>query len=349
MTLSLIQKQILLAAAIGLALACLLSISAIAAQNALTVAFAPTATRRPTNTALPTRAATPTPSRTSTPTVSPTLEATPTTTSTVGPTRTPRPAAQHFMLDRPVSLNARGNAPSPNYLYGTTNGGTYDVHHGEEFENDTGTPLFSVADGTIIVAGNDEQLLCGDNSKSVCGRSPNFYGNVVVIQLSKTYRNQRVFALYGHLNEIDVTVGRNVIIGDRLGSIGQTGIALGPHVHFEVRVGQNTYAHTRNPILWMTALSGRSALAGRYADAKNQPIQAASIKIYREDGAYVGVTETYSRDKYPAVNSDPEMEENFAFPDLPAGDYVVRVDGTQFAAKVSIEEGKLAFVDVGGP
>ena len=37
-----------------------------------------------------------------------------------------------------------------------------------------------------------------------------------------------------------------------------------------------------------------------------------------------------------------------AFPDLPAGDYVIKVDGTPFAAKAKIEEGKLTFVDLGG-
>jgi murein DD-endopeptidase MepM/ murein hydrolase activator NlpD len=236
-------------------------------------------------------------------------------------------------------------------LYGTTRGGDLDVHHGEEFENETGTALFSVADGTVVVAGNDEQPLCGDNSRTACGRSVQpggYYGNLVVIQLSKTYRNQRVFVLYGHLDSLDITVGRNVIVGDHLGTIGHSGIALGPHVHLEVRVGQNTYAHTRNPILWMLPLAGRGALAGRYTDSKNVPIQAASIKVYREDGSFVGETETYSKDKYPTVNPDDDMQENFAYPDLPAGDYVIKVAGTQFAAKVKIEEGKLAFVELGG-
>ncbi|MBI3914963.1 MAG: peptidoglycan DD-metalloendopeptidase family protein [Chloroflexi bacterium] len=348
-----ITQQILIAIAIGLVLACVIAGAGIVAQNALRIASAPTLTPTPKPTAsrTATRAATSIPTTTFTPAITQTPTASPTPAPTLGPTRTPKPAVQHLFIDRPVAIAAIGNSPSRNYLFGTTRSGELDVHHGEEFENATGTPVFSVADGTVVVAGNDEQPLCGDNSRSPCGRNlqpDGFYGNLIVIQLARTYRNQRIFALYGHLNAIDVTVGRNLIVGDVLGEIGQTGIALGPHVHFEVRVGVNDYAHTRNPILWMIPLAGRGALAGRYADAKNVLVQGAPIKIYRDDGTYVGETETYSRDKFAAVVSDDEMGENFAFPDLPAGDYVIKVDGTQFAAKATIEEGKLTFVDLGG-
>jgi len=334
-------------------LACVIAGAVVVAQTTAQIALAPTPTptRRPTLPFTATPRATATDSATPTPLFSPTVAATPTQTPTPAPTRTPRPATQKFLLDRPVAIAAEGNSPSRNYLFGTTRGGELDVHHGEEFENDTGTPVFSVADGTVIVAGNDKDPICGDNNRTPCGREvlpKGFYGNLVVIQLSKTYKNQRVFALYGHLNSVDVFLGRNVIIGDVVGEIGATGIAGGPHLHFEVRVGQNTYAHTRNPIIWMNPLPGRGSLAGRYADAKNQAVQGAAIKIYREDGSYIGATETYSRDKNPAVVSDEELQENFAFPDLLPGDYVVRVEGAQFAAKVKIEDGKLAFVDLGG-
>lgn len=349
------RQQILFALALGLVLACVIGGGAIVAQSALRVAFGPTATLTPTRkpTATPIRTATSQPAaeNVSTPEIilSPTVAATANDAITLGPTRTPRPLIQHLLLDRPVSLNVRGTLPSTNYLYGTTRGGELEVHHGEEFENDTGTFVFSVGDGAVIVAGNDEQALCGDNSKSVCGRNlqpDGFYGNLVVIQLSKTYRNQRVFVLYAHLDSVHVAVGRNVIIGDVLGEVGETGIALGPHVHVEVRVGVNDYAHTRNPILWMQPLAGRGQLAGRYADAKNVLVPGASIKIYRDDGSYVGETETYSKDKNSAVISDDEMQENFAYPDLPEGNYIVKVTNTQYAAKAKIEDGKLTFVEL---
>jgi murein DD-endopeptidase MepM/ murein hydrolase activator NlpD len=262
---------------------------------------------------------------------------------------TPKPVVQHFILARPVAPNASLVTPALTYLYGTTSRGDLDVHHGEEFVNPTGAPLFAVGDGVIVAAGNDtQQRLCGDDGKKTCGRDINFYGNVVVIQLDRTHNGQRVFALYGHLSKIGVNVGDRVKQGDPIGEIGMTGIALGPHLHFEVRVGVNDYAHTRNPILWMTPLAGRGALAGRLTDGKGNLQRGVIVNLYRTDpeSLWYGI-ETYSRDDAPPVNSDDDLGENFAFPDLPAGDYIVRVLNQQYATRITVEVGKLTFIELG--
>jgi murein DD-endopeptidase MepM/ murein hydrolase activator NlpD len=60
----------------------------------------------------------------------------------------------------------------------------------------------------------------------------NGYGNVVVLRHGgdKT-------TLYGHLSRIDVHKGQHVDQGQRIGAVGATGWATGPHLHFEFRVG----------------------------------------------------------------------------------------------------------------
>ncbi len=258
---------------------------------------------------------------------------------------------QHFLVGRPVASNAESTRPAPTYLYGTTGLGQLPVHHGEEFVNRTGTSLYAVADGTVVTSGSDEQRVCGDDGKTTCGAyvTPGgFYGKLVVIQLANPYNGQRVFALYGHMSKIDVSVGDQVKTGDLLGEIGMSGIAEGPHVHFEIRLGTNDYGHTRNPILWMTPQPGRGALAGRYLDARGNPVRGALVDIYKADNSLLTETETYSRDQWPAVNADDDLGENFAVGDLTAGDYIVRINAQKLSQRITVQNGKLSLVEIGG-
>ena len=290
-------------------------------------------------------------------TQTPTLTLSPTATITSRPkpaqtplaTLTPRPITPHFLFGRPLALDAPAPAPNSVYLYGTTELGQYEVHHGVDFDrNPIGVPVFAVGDGTIVSAGDDRQPLCGAKGQTVCGRFLNFYGLVAVMRLDQSYRGQTLYALYGHLSRIDVQFGQRVKRGDLIGAVGMTGIAIGPHIQFEIRSGTNDYASTRNPMLWIAPLPGRGVLAGRYIDATGNPIDGAIVDVYRaeEPAKFYRETETYGRDEQPDVNSDDEFGENWAMSDLPAGDYIVRVPGKQLAKRVSVQAGGMAFVEL---
>ena len=354
------NRQFVLAIILGAVVGCTLGaivLSVFAAPLILQIAMGPTST--------PTRPLPPTATRTNAPTATATVTTTPLPTLTrtatatraapANVTRIPtRQIAPHFMVGRPVPPNSAMISPSLSYLYGTTRRGDLDVHHGEEFENPVGTPLYAVADGTIVTAGGDAQPVCGDDGKTLCGRDMNgdpsgFYGKLVVLRLKSDYQGQRVFALYGHMNKVGVAVGDQVKSGDLLGEVGSSGIALGPHVHFEIRLGSNDYGSTRNPILWMTPLAGRGSVTGRYADPSGTPVRGAVLNIYRANGDFIFATETYGKDRWPEVNSDDVIGENFAIGDLAAGDYIVRVAGQQFASRFTIEAGKLTWVELGVP
>jgi murein DD-endopeptidase MepM/ murein hydrolase activator NlpD len=88
------------------------------------------------------------------------------------------------------------------------------AHSGVDYAAPTGTPVRSVGDGVVDFAGWQ-----------------NGYGNVVQIK----HGNERS-TVYAHLSRIDVRVGQRVEQGARLGAVGATGWATGPHLHFEFRV-----------------------------------------------------------------------------------------------------------------
>ena len=60
------------------------------------------------------------------------------------------------------------------------------------------------------------------------------YGNVVVIEHQYGY-----LTLYGHLEEALVTVDEEVESGQIIGRVGETGRTTGPHLHFEIRRGND--------------------------------------------------------------------------------------------------------------
>jgi murein DD-endopeptidase MepM/ murein hydrolase activator NlpD len=260
-----------------------------------------------------------------------------TRTPTPSPRPSPTPAAvaaeDHYWFARPIG-EEDNDFVSHFYPYGSTAGGRYQVHHGVEFENPTGTPVLAVASGQVVVAGPDD--------REVYGLFPDFYGNLVVIRHDREWRDRPVFTLYGHLSRVRVTAGQHVEMGQVIGEVGESGIALGPHLHFEVRVGENTYAATRNPELWLRPHPGRGTLAGRVVDAAGRPVPGILVSLYDAEGRGQRETETYGA----GVNPDAGWQENFVFGDLPAGRYTVQViiDETVLAETVRVVEGRTAFV-----
>jgi Peptidase family M23/Putative peptidoglycan binding domain len=63
------------------------------------------------------------------------------------------------------------------------------------------------------------------------GRLAGGWGNLVVVAHADGVRT-----MYAHLSSIAVRLGQHVVTGDRLGTVGATGDATGPHLHFEVRL-----------------------------------------------------------------------------------------------------------------
>ena len=88
------------------------------------------------------------------------------------------------------------------------------LHYGIDYGVPTGTPVHSCAEGKVVLAEN--RISTG--------------WSVVIEHLPGLY------SLYYHLDSLGVHEGQYVKQGERLGLSGATGLATGPHLHWEVRL-----------------------------------------------------------------------------------------------------------------
>jgi len=235
-----------------------------------------------------------------------------------------------LVFTRPIAAPANDQADT-SYRFGSTQDKKRDPHHGVEFLNPQGTPVLAAAGGTVVVAGNDQKTLY----------SPyfNFYGNLVVIQHDLPPETLAgapafptpVYTLYAHLSKVLVEPGQKVNQGEPIGAVGMTGGATGSHLHFEVRLGENTYAASRNPELWLKpALDDlgqpKGALAGRVLDSHGKSLAVKEVVIqHLPDGPGGKADWEIYLDSYEekALLGQPPWGESFAAGDLPAGWYRV--------------------------
>lgn len=245
--------------------------------------------------------------------------------------------ASHLWLERPFAL-PHNTLAAPFYPFGSDGRGMYLIHHGADLANPMETPILSVSPGTVMYAGTD--------ITHTLGPKINFYGNAVVVQLDIDYANRPIFVLYGHLSRILVAEGQQVSVGDVIGLVGMTGIALGPHLHLEVRLGENSYDWTQNPDLWLAPQTANGVLAGRLVDEDGRIWDRAHILLYRTSPSRQLVRETFAYIDFWDIRPDPALAETFVIPDLPAGEYILEtsINGGYYTKDVQIKAGETTVI-----
>lgn len=89
------------------------------------------------------------------------------------------------------------------------------AHRGVDYAAGSGTPIMSAGDGKIQFAG-----------------WKNGYGRTIIVQHANN-----ITTLYGHMSKLgQYRTGQRVRQGDVIGYVGMTGLASGPHLHYEFRV-----------------------------------------------------------------------------------------------------------------
>jgi len=136
----------------------------------------------------------------------------------------PDPVIQGFMS---TPAFARAGVPSLWPVHGQITGGFGErmdplsgeeaVHNGIDISAPKGTEVEATGDGVVLEAGRHESG----------------YGNEIVIDHGNGIRTK-----YAHLSEVYVVAGEEVRQGEVIGAVGMTGKSTGPHLHYEVMVGQ---------------------------------------------------------------------------------------------------------------
>lgn len=219
----------------------------------------------------------------------------------------------HFFFVRPIAAD-QVNWPIPDYRYGGVFFGINVVHTGVDISAPEGTPIMAAGSGTVVWA--DWGLFA-----ETPGNQNDPYGLAVAIRHDFGYNDQQLYTIYAHMSMLNAIEGQHVETGDVIGFVGTTGASTGPHVHFEVRMPNNSFFYTYNPELWIAPPQGWGVLAGRVMDSKGELLQLVELTIKPEQGERTFTVRTYG--KQGAVNEDPYYKENFVIGDLPAGIYKV--------------------------
>jgi len=220
-------------------------------------------------------------------------------------------AYDHFYFTRPIAAD-NVNWPLAQYRYGGVFFAPNVIHTGVDIDAAEGAQILAAGPGTVISA--DWGLYT-----EVSGNINDPYGQAVVIRHDFGYQDQTLFTIYAHMSKIIAVVGQHVDPGDVLGLVGHTGATTGPHLHFEVRLGTNTFYKTYNPELWTAPPQGWGVLVGRLTGEKGTPLYQYPVEVSPfPAGKPKREILTYANGP---VNSDPYYQENLVLSDLPAGVY----------------------------
>jgi hypothetical protein len=116
-------------------------------------------------------------------------------------------------------------------------------------------------------------------------------------------------------------------------------------LHFEVRVGENDYAHTRNPQLWMIPYEERGVIAVRAVNENGQLMSDFPIILSRAAAPRSDYRNTWTySDNH--LNSDDRFGENAVFGNIVPGPYWVRgvVGSHEFAAPALVMSNRTTVV-----
>lgn len=230
-------------------------------------------------------------------------------------------ATEPALSSVPVARGSEASAwtyPVPGYEvitqpYGPRYGDS-DFHTGVDYGGD------GIAGETVCAASTGDVSYINAQNQDGVG-----YGKYIIIDHS-----DGIQTLYAHLDEIQVRVGDHIAAGSSIATVGQTGFATEPNLHFEIRVERKAidpgevaplYASAENNIAMPAALPEDEA--GQPESTAATPVSAAS------DSGVAEVPDPYDPDAESPAPTDeipPEdVEMSFVWPT--SGGYATTYEG----------------------
>jgi Peptidase family M23/Peptidase family M23 N-terminal domain len=129
-------------------------------------------------------------------------------------------ALSHWSMAAPESLRLPPPVPGPRSssfgMRRVFNGQSRNPHGGMDIAAPEGAPVLLPIAGTVVDTGNYF-----------------FTGNTVFVD-----HGRGLISMYCHLSAIDVAVGQQLTAGSRIGAVGMTGRATGPHLHWGLNLNR---------------------------------------------------------------------------------------------------------------
>ncbi len=217
----------------------------------------------------------------------------------------------HFYLARPINVDGLGYH-DPDFRYGYLYEDNQEIHTGLDFPGPLRHPVLSAGDGEVVFAGYG--LTHGPKPEE----DP--YGIVVMIRHTFGFDGKDLYTIYAHLDSTQVEVGDTVSTGEQIGRIGLTGATSGPHIHFEVRLGDSIIFELQNPEFWLVPEIDTGVLSGKIMNTNGEFLAAKQIWLTSKDTG-----KKYKLISYAAAMTDRDIHyhENLALNDIPAGVYEI--------------------------
>jgi murein DD-endopeptidase MepM/ murein hydrolase activator NlpD len=113
-------------------------------------------------------------------------------------------------------------------------------HNGIDYASAVGTPIYAIANGTVIYAGPSKLKFANGEPA----------GGGYIVKLRHKVNGEWITSSYMHLRkgsirQAGIEVGMKVLEGKKIGESGNTGASTGPHLHFEIQRGKH-YIYTNN-------------------------------------------------------------------------------------------------------